>query len=103
MVTAASLFGAGVACARRGGTGLVHLDGHTDFRHPGNSDECASLAGEDLAAAIGLHWPAISDIDELSPYFATSSAAHFGHREEDEHANEARTKNRVRTPRNDPL
>ena len=86
------LVGAGVACARRGGTGLVHIDGHTDFRHPGNSDECASVAGEDLAAAIGLHWPAISNIDNLSPYFAASSSAHFGHRDTDQYADEARTK-----------
>jgi hypothetical protein len=30
------------------------MDGHTDFRHPGNSAERYSLAGEDLAAAVGL-------------------------------------------------
>ena len=47
------LLAAGIATARRGGAGLVHLDGHTDFRHPGNSDACASVAGEDLAAAVG--------------------------------------------------
>ena len=35
----------------------MHLDGHTDFRHPGNSGQCASPAGEDLAAAVGRHWP----------------------------------------------
>ena len=45
------LIGTGLAMSRRGRHGLVHIDGHTDFRHPGNSDECASLAGEDLAAA----------------------------------------------------
>lgn len=85
------LIGAGIACARRGGTGLVHIDGHTDFRHPGNSEECASLAGEDLAAAVGLHSPAIADIDDLSPYFSSSAAPHFGHRATDENADEART------------
>lgn len=54
------LVGAALALARRGRYGLVHVDGHTDFRHPGNSDACASLAGEDLAAAVGtddLNWP----------------------------------------------
>ncbi|GIT78873.1 arginase [Leifsonia sp. LS1] len=84
------LVGIGLALARRGGTGLVHLDGHTDFRHPGNSAACASVAGEDLAAAVGLHWPAISDVDGLSPYFAPGRVAHLGHREDDEHAVEAR-------------
>ena len=39
------LIGIGLALSQRGGTGLVHVDGHTDFRHPGNSDACASFAG----------------------------------------------------------
>lgn len=65
------LVAAGLSLRRAPGRyGLVHLDGHTDFRNPGNSDQCASLAGEDLAAAVGLHWPAIADIDGLSPYFS---------------------------------
>jgi arginase len=82
------LIGIGLALARRGRTGLVHVDGHTDFRHPGNSDTCASVAGEDLAAAVGLHWPAIADIDGCAPYFPPARSAHLGHREDDEHAAE---------------
>jgi len=84
------LLGAGLALSRRGGSGLVHLDGHTDFRHPGNSEACASVAGEDLAAAVGLHWPAIADLDGAGPYFDAARAAHLGHRDDDEHADEAR-------------
>jgi arginase len=84
------LVGIGVALARRGGAGLLHLDGHTDFRHPGNSAVCASVAGEDLAAVVGLHWPAISDVDRLGPYFAPTRTVHLGHRDDDEHAAEAR-------------
>jgi arginase len=84
------LIGIGVALSRRGGAGLVHVDGHTDFRHPGNSDDCASVAGEDLAAAVGLHWPAIADIDGAGPYFMPARAAHIGHREDDSEAVEAR-------------
>ena len=84
------LLAAGIATAARGRTGLVHVDGHTDFRHPGNSDACASVAGEDLAAAVGLHWAAIADIDGLGPYFAPGRAAHLGHRAGDEGATEAR-------------
>jgi arginase len=84
------LLGAGLASAWRGRIGLVHIDGHTDFRHPGNSDACASVAGEDLAAAVGLHWPAIADIDGLAPYFEPMRTAHLGHRDDDEHADEAR-------------
>jgi Phenazine biosynthesis-like protein len=67
------LIGAGLALASRGRYGLVHLGGHTDFRHPGNSTECFSLAGEDLAAAVGLHWPAVADLDGARPYFRTSA------------------------------
>lgn len=82
------LLGIGVALANRGGTGLVHVDGHTDFRHPGNSDECGSVAGEDLAAAVGLHWPAVADIDGLGPYFDRQRVVHIGHRDDDEEASE---------------
>ncbi|WP_372468429.1 arginase family protein [Microbacterium maritypicum] len=86
----AILLGAGLATVRRGGIGLVHVDGHTDFRHPGNSDECASVAGEALAAAIGRHWPAVADIDGLGPSFAAEHTAHIGHRDDDEDLPEVR-------------
>lgn len=79
------LVGAGLALARRGRYGLVHLDGHTDFRHPGNSEACASLAGEDLAAAVGLHWPAVADLERRRPYFAPGDVVHAGCRDDDEH------------------
>ncbi|WP_370100512.1 arginase family protein [Streptacidiphilus sp. MAP12-20] len=78
------LIGAGLALRAAGRFGLVHLDGHTDFRHPGNSPACSSLAGEDLAAAIGRHWPAIADIDGLGPYFRAADVTHAGCRDEDE-------------------
>ena len=84
------LLGVGLALAQRGRAGLVHLDGHTDFRHPGNSDQCASVAGEDLAAAVGMHWPVIANIDGHGPYFSPTRAVHIGHRNDDEYAREAR-------------
>ncbi len=80
------LIGAGQALRSRGRYGLVHLDGHTDFRHPGNSAECFSLAGEDLAAAVGLHWPAITG---GRPFFAPADTVHAGCRADDEHLAEA--------------
>jgi arginase len=83
------LLAAGIALSSRDGAGLIHIDGHTDFRHPGNSDDCASVAGEDLAAAIGLHWPAISNIDGHGPYFAAARTAHIGCREDDQELEEA--------------
>lgn len=85
------LLGAGLAMKRRGGVGLVHVDGHTDFRSPGNSDECASMAGEDLAAAVGLHWPAVSDIDGAGPYFDAARTTHVGCRDDDAELAEVRS------------
>ncbi|GGD77806.1 arginase family protein [Microbacterium murale] len=82
------LMAAGMASKVSGGGGLVHVDGHTDFRHPGNSDAYGSLAGEDLAAAIGHHVPEIADIDGLGPYFEADATAHVGCRREDEYVSE---------------
>lgn len=79
------LIGAGLALSSLGRYGLVHLDGHTDFRHPGNSPECYSLAGEDLAAAVGLHWPAIAG----DGYFRPGDTVHAGCRADDEYLAEA--------------
>lgn len=82
------LMGAGLALSRRGRFGFVHLDGHTDFRHPANSDACGALAGEDLAAAVGLHWDSIADIDGRRPYFRREDSVHAGCRADDEHLDE---------------
>jgi len=84
------LVGVGLALSRRGRYGLVHVDGHTDFRHPGNSDACASLAGEDLAAAVGRHWPALAHLGGRGPYFSARDVVHVGCREDDEHLDEVR-------------
>jgi arginase len=84
------LIAAGLALSSRGRFGLAHVDGHTDFRHPGNSDRCASVAGEDLAAAVGLHWPALSHIDGRGPYFSAAHTVHIGCRENDDHLEEVR-------------
>jgi arginase len=69
----------GSLCGMRlaGGRGLVHIDGHSDFFHPGNYDtskHLGSVAGMDLALASGrgelllTDWPEIgkplaSDVD----------------------------------------
>jgi len=64
---------------RAGGRGLVHVDGHSDFFHPGNYDTSARLgsaAGMDLALATGrgedllTTWPGVdgplvADIDAI--------------------------------------
>lgn len=82
------LLGVGLGLRRRGRYGLVHLDGHTDFRHPGNSDAVASLAGEDLAAAVGLHYPAVSLLGGQQ-HFRAEDVVHVGCRDDDEAMEEA--------------
>ncbi len=70
---------------RAGGRGLVHVDGHSDFFHPGNYDTQARLgsaAGMDLALATGrgeeilTRWP---DLD--GPLVADEDAVQAGERD----------------------
>ena len=77
------LLGAMLALRRRGRFGLLHVDGHLDFRHPGWSGGIGAVAGEDLAGVTGRLEPALSDIDGLSPYVADADTVHLGERERD--------------------
>jgi len=70
---------------RTGGRGLVHVDGHSDFFHPGNYDTNSRLgtaAGMDLALATGrgekllTEWPGID-----GPLVADEDAVQAGERE----------------------
>jgi arginase len=70
---------------RAGGRGLVHVDGHSDFFHPGNYDAKARLgtaAGMDLALATGrgeeilTRWPGID-----GPLAADEDAVQAGERD----------------------
>lgn len=85
------LLGGLYASRLAGGRGLIHIDGHSDFSHPGNYDTASrlgSVAGMDLALASGrgedllTDWPKIgkplandADIIQIgergaeSPYF----------------------------------
>jgi arginase len=47
------LLGNMLALRRRGRYGLIFVDGHSDFRHPGNADFVGAAAGEDLALVTG--------------------------------------------------
>lgn len=87
-----TLLGCTLALRRRGRYALVHVDGHTDFRHPGNSTAVANLAGEDFAAACGLHHPRISDIDTLAPYIHPENVVQIGCRSNDENLAECRSR-----------
>jgi len=70
---------------RAGGRGLVHVDGHSDFFHPGNYDTTSRLgsaAGMDLALATGrgedilTKWPGID-----GPLVADADAVQAGERD----------------------
>jgi arginase len=79
------LIGALAGARRHSDLALVHLDGHSDFRHPGNYEPDFALhsaAGMDLALAIGLgdplmlRWPGAPD-----PLVPAERAIQIGERE----------------------
>ncbi|MFJ9864274.1 arginase family protein [Streptomyces sp. NPDC101165] len=82
------LLGCLLGARRDGRCGLIHLDGHNDFRHPGNYDAGSSLgsaAGMDLALATGrgelllTHWPVVG-----RPLVADEDVVQIGDREDEE-------------------
>jgi arginase len=84
------LLGSALALKRRtaagaGRYGLVFIDGHTDFRHPGNAQFVGAAAGEDLALVTGRGQPELTSIERLRPYFQDSDVVVLGIREHDEY------------------
>lgn len=67
----------------RGEVGLVHIDGHSDFFHPGNYDEreLRSAAGMDLALATGRGEAILAQWDGR-PLIEDSHAVQIGERDE---------------------
>jgi arginase len=64
------LLGPTLAMRRLGRFGLAFVDGHSDFRHPGNSAHVGPVgaaAGEDLAIVTGRGNPVLTNIEGLSP------------------------------------
>ena len=79
------LLGALAGRRRLGPLALVHVDGHSDFRHPGNYDASATLgavAGMDLALATGrgealmTEWPGVP-----APLVPDDAVVQLGERE----------------------
>jgi arginase len=63
------LLGTALALRRVGRYGLVCLDGHDDFRHPGNALEGVGAAGgEGVALATGRGQRNLTDMEGLRPY-----------------------------------
>jgi arginase len=69
-----------------GRCGLIHIDGHSDFFHPGNYDTAARLgtaAGMDLALATGRGEPLLTRWDAgPSPLVADADVMQIGERDE---------------------
>ncbi|HEX6873560.1 MAG TPA: arginase family protein [Micromonosporaceae bacterium] len=82
--------GSGLAMRRlgedRGGRiGLVYLDAHSDFRHPGNAPVVGAAAGEALALVTGRGQADLAAIDQRRPYVRDSDVALIGLRVTDEY------------------
>ncbi|GAA1813619.1 arginase family protein [Planosporangium flavigriseum] len=84
------LLGSALATNRRasgldGRVGLIYVDGHSDFRHPGNASYVGAAAGEDLALATGRGQTDLTDIENRGPYFHDQDVVVLGIRTHDEH------------------
>lgn len=75
-----NLIGVMLGLKRTGRYGLAFLDGHDDFRHPGNSETIGAAAGEDLAIVTGRGDHRLIDIGGNGPYVAPTDVAAAGMR-----------------------
>ncbi len=87
------LLGAALAMSRHaenvgGRIGLVFVDGHSDFRHPGNAPYVGAAAGEDLALVTGRGQVELAGIEHRRPYIRDSDVVVLGIREHDEYRTE---------------
>jgi arginase len=84
------LLGSGIAMHRLGEAvggriGLVFVDGHSDFRHPGNASYVGAAAGEDLALVTGRGQADLTAIESRRPYFRDIDVVVLGMRAQDEY------------------
>ena len=76
------LIGNMLALRRRGRFGLVFIDGHLDFRHPGNSELVGAAAGADLALVSGRAPDRLANIDGMGPLVRDDDIVALGERED---------------------
>src|SRR5215216_2885567 len=84
------LLGSALATRRRGASagghvGLVYVDGHSDFRHPGNASYVGAAAGEDLALVTGRGQADLAAIERRRPYYRDVDVVVMGIRAQDEY------------------
>ncbi len=77
------LLGNMLALRKRGRFGLAFLDGHLDFRHPGNSEAVGAAAGEDLALVTGRGGEDLVNPEGLKPLVREEDVVALGEREND--------------------
>ncbi|MDX7988658.1 arginase family protein [Xenorhabdus sp. 12] len=79
------LLGALAGSRRIGPISLIHIDGHSDYRHPGNYDTqqmLGAVAGMDLALATGRGEALLTDWPDIeSPLVPEQQALQLGERE----------------------
>jgi len=75
------LLGSMLALRRAGRYGLVFIDGHLDFRHPGNAEFVGAAAGEDLALVTGRGGPELANLEGLGPLVRDGDTVALGFRE----------------------
>ena len=73
------ILGSMLALRRRGRYGLVFVDGHLDFRHPGNSEQLSAVAGEDLAVVTGRGPQRLTDLEGRRPLVQDADVVALGH------------------------
>ena len=63
---------------RGGRVGLVYVDAHSDFRHPGNASVVGAAAGEALALVTGRGQADLAGIEQRRPYVRDSDVVLVG-------------------------
>ncbi len=77
------LLGAMLALRRRGRYGLAFVDGHLDFRRPGNNAQLSAVAGEDLAVVTGRGPEPLADLEGRRPLVRDADVVALGHHDPD--------------------
>jgi arginase len=70
---------------RGGPIGLIYVDAHSDFRHPGNASVVGAAAGEVLALVTGRGQAELAAIEQRRPYVQDRDVVLIGLRPTDEY------------------
>jgi arginase len=84
------LLGTMLGLSRRGRHGLAFIDGHSDFRHPGNSGNVGAAAGEDLALVTGRGQADLTGLTGAPALVRDEDVVVLGIRDGDEYRGELR-------------